>query len=144
MNSYGTPSIEIRAIKPVSTLKIGWIAEKNEIAAQTRIRVSKVSKELRVLGYISNIVNYQDIIEKHYDIAIVGKSFDENNYNNIKLLKQYGRTVYCDICEDLIGWPWVNEILAICDKIVCCSYMLQEKVKLINPNVIVIEDAFET
>ncbi|MDD5649638.1 MAG: hypothetical protein PHF86_04360 [Candidatus Nanoarchaeia archaeon] len=144
MNSYGTPSIEIRAIKPVCPLRIGWImTEYNETAAQTRIRVINVCIALKVMGYMSNFATYQNILDKKYDIAIVGKAFSENDYNSIKLLKQHGKTVYCDLCEDIIGWPWVNEILSLCDKVICCSYMLQEKVKPVNPNTFVIEDAFE-
>jgi len=144
MNSYGTPSIEIRAFKPVSVIKIGWIAPENWLAAQTRIRVLRVNKCLRSMGYQSFIVqDAQEIIDKNYDIAIIGKSFDESSYNSIKLLKQHNKKVICDICEDVIGWPWVNEILRDSDKIVCCSYKLEEKVKTVNMNTIVIEDAFE-
>lgn len=144
MNSYGTPSIEIKAVKPISPLKIGWVAERNMIAAQTRIRVINVCNALRMLGYKSDIVNFQDILEKNYDIAIVGKSFDENNYNNIKLLKQHGKIVYCDLCESILNFPWVSEIIKICDKIICCSCKLSEEVQTINSKTIVIEDAFET
>lgn len=144
MISYGTPSIEVRAIKPVSKLKICWIAPNNWQAAQTRIRVLHVNKCLRSMGYLSYVTeDFQDVIDKKYDIAIIGKIFDEISYNNIKLLKRQGKTVIGDLCEDIIGWPWVDEILKECEKVICCSYKLEEKVKSVNLNTIVIEDAFE-
>jgi len=144
MNSYGTPSIGIRAIKPVSNLKIGWISSTCLDAAQTRIRVLNVDRVLRSWGYKSKIVNYPEIINQNYDIAIVGKAFDHDNFLNIKMLKQYQKTVFCDLCEDICGWLYVDEILKICDRIIVCSDELEKKVKEINPRTVVIEDAWET
>jgi len=144
MNSWGTPSIGIRAIKPVSSLKIGWVAPLIWDAAQTRIRVLNVDRVLRSWGYKSKLVNYPEIINQNYDIAIVGKSFDENHYKNIKMLKQYQKTVFCDLCEDILEFVWVKEILGICDKVICCSDKLEEKVREVNPRTFVIEDAWET
>jgi hypothetical protein len=135
----------MRAVKPVSALKVGWIAPMNWDAAQTRIRVLNVHRWLRSRGYRSDVVNYPDIINKNYDVAIVGKAFDENHYKNVKWLKRQGKTVIADLCEDLVDgkWPWVNEILAACDKVVCCSHVLADKVRAVNPNVEVVEDAWE-
>lgn len=145
MNSYGTPSIEIRAFKPVSVIKIGWIAPENWLAAQTRIRVLHVNKCLRSMGYQSYVVQEaQDIINKNYDIAIIGKTFDENSYNSIKLLKQHNKKVICDLCESIFQFPYVIDIIKASDKVVCCSYKLEEQVKQFNYNTVVIEDAFET
>jgi len=143
MNSYGTPSIGIRALKPASNYKIGWIAPENWEAAQTRIRVLNVHRVLKSWGYDSKLVNYPEIINQNYDVAIIGKGFDEHHYKNVKMLKQCQKVVFCDLCEDLIGWPWVNEILQLCDRVICCSYKLEEKVKTVNQNTTVIEDAFE-
>jgi len=143
-NNYGTPSMGLRAVKPVSNFKIGWIAPINWEAAQTRIRVLNVNRWFRSRGYYSNIVNYPQIINENYDIAIVGKSFDINHFKNIKSLKQQGKTVFCDLCEDILGFPCVNEILAACDKVICCSYELEKKVQQINLNTSVIEDGYET
>ena len=140
---YNTPSFGVRAVKPGSTLKIGWIAPINWEAAQTRIRVLRVDEWLRSHGYYSAVVNYPEIINQNYDVAIVGKTFDEHHLTNIKELKRAGKTVFCDLCEDLIGWPWVNEILEACDKIIVCSHALADKVRPVNPNVEVIEDAWE-
>lgn len=143
-DGYDTPSIGLRAIKPVSNIKIGWIAPINWEAAQTRIRVLNVDRWLHSKGYNSKITNYPEIINENFDVAIVGKYFDEHHYKNIKMLKQYGKTVFCDICEDIISMPWVKEILEISDKVICCSDVLEEKVKDININTLVVEDAYET
>lgn len=140
---YGTPSFAVRALKPVSSLKFGWIAPENYEAAQTRIRVLNLHRWFLARGYRSKVVDYPEIISKNFDVAIVGKSFSENDYNNIKGLKQAGKTVFCDVCESLFEFPWFKEILAICDKVVCCSDVLADKVRPINPNVSIIEDAWE-
>jgi len=140
---YGTPSYGIRALKPASSLRVGWISAVNWEAAQTRIRVLHLNRWFKARGYYSAIVNYPEITSQNFDVAIVGKSFDESHFTNIKWLKRYGKIVYCDLCEDIIGWPWVNEILSICDKVICCSDALADKVRPINPKVVVIEDAWE-
>jgi hypothetical protein len=143
MYSYGTPSIAIKAVKPVSKIKIGWVCPINWESAQTRIRVLNVNKYLRSIGYFSDIVTYSDIIEKKIDIAIVGKAFDETNYKNIELLKQHGKIIFCDLCESILEFAWVKEILAICDRIIVCSFELEKETKKINPRTTVIEDAWE-
>ena len=144
MNSWNTPSIGIRAVKPISQIKIGWISAINWDAAQTRIRVLNIDRVLRSWGYRSSIVNYPEIINQNFDVAIVGKAFDEHHFKNIKLLKQHKITIFCDICENILEYPYVSEIIKICDKIICCSYNLEDKVKKINTKTCVIEDAWET
>lgn len=150
---YRTPSMAIMAVKPGEVkkeevtgdkLKIGWISNENWTAAQTRIRVLRVNKWLQEHGYDSSLATYNDIMEKNYDIAIVGKMFNEENYQGIKKLKKHHKLIYCDICEEITGWAYVDEILSLCDKVICCSDALAEKVKPINSNVVIIEDAYET
>lgn len=146
-DGWDTPSVAVRALKPLSGPKVGWVSSQSPEAwgaAQTRLRVLNVNRWLRSKGYRSDVVTYNQIINQNYDIAIVGKTYNEDHFKNIKMLKQHGKTVYCDICEDLIGWPWVNEILSVCDKVICCSRKLEEKVKAINSNTDVIEEAWET
>ena len=143
MNSYSTPSIGIRAVKPISPIKIGWICAQDWDSAQSRIRVLNINRVLRSWGYRSTIVNYPEIINQNYDVAIVGKGFDENHFKNIRMLKQHKITIFCDICEDLLDFPWVKEILEICDRIITCSYSLADIVRPINQKVVVIEDAYE-
>lgn len=144
-NGFDTWSFATRAIKPVCPKKIGWIAPQNWEAAQTRIRVLHINRWLRSKGFNSIVLeNYQDIIDKGVDVCIVGKSFDDTNYNNIKYLKDLGKTIIGDLCEDLINFPKVNEILALCDLVVCCSTELAKKVQqVIKVPVEVIEDAYE-
>lgn len=142
--SYGTPSMAVFARKPgivKKALKIGWVSTNNWVAAQTRIRVLKINEWLKDRGYDSCIVT----IEESYDcdIIIIGKRFDQNIYDNVKKLKRLGKIVYCDLCEGLINWAWVNEILELCDKVICCSNNLAEKVYSINSNTCIIEDAWE-
>jgi predicted SAM-dependent methyltransferase/glycosyltransferase involved in cell wall biosynthesis len=165
--SFGTPSMEILARKkevgkksisvkksekviekpkPVmdTGIKIGWIGNENWVAAQSRIRVLRVNDWLNNHGVSSFVTsNFSDIIDRGCDIAIIGKLFNEYIYEGIKKLKNYGKIIYCDLCEDLIGWAYVNEIIGECHKIICCSRVLAEKVKLLNPNVFIIEDAYE-
>jgi hypothetical protein len=142
---YCTPSMYIRALKPVSSLKIGWVGSPNMVAAQMRIRVHAVDKWLRSQGYLSKIVTYNQIVEQGYDIAIVGKSFSENDFNNIQWLKEQGKRVVLDLCENLVDWPWVNEILGLCDTVVCCSTELARIVKEKTGSYVeIIEDSYET
>ncbi len=147
--SYGTPSMAIMARKaggsePDSKLKIGWIADDNWVAAQTRIRVLKVNDWLNSSEYDSSLTTFQGIVDEGYDIAIIGKKFNEEFYNGVKMLKEKGIPVYCDLCESILQFAYVPEILELCDKVICCSRVLAEEVKPFNPNVVVIEDAYET
>lgn len=144
MNSFGTPSIAIRAVKPMLKIKIGWIAGNDINFGPLRIRVLNVDRWLRSRGYYSKVVNYPEIINQNYNVAVIGKMYDIHHFKNIKLLKRYGKTVFCDLCEDILEFPWVKEILEICDKVICCSYVLEEKVKKINNNTIVIQDSWES
>lgn len=143
-DGWHTPSVGIRAVKKRSGVKVGWVGEKNWDAAQTRIRVLNVNRWLRGQGYQSDILDYTAIMNRNYDVAIVGKGFDENHFKNIRMLKQNGKTVICDLCEDILQFNWVKEILEIVDIVVCCSAELERRVKPINPNTKVIEDAYET
>jgi len=142
-SDYGTPSMGIRALKPVSPIKIGWICPENWDAAQTRIRVLRVHQWFKARGYRSRLVDYPEILSGDYDVAIVGKAFDEGHFRNIRLLKQNGKTVYCDLCESILDFPWVSEILSICDRVICCSDELAKQVQAVNSNTVVIEDAWE-
>ncbi len=166
---YGTPSMEIHARKPEvkkeiipvkkesvkvvekpkpvkkdSGIKVAWIGTENWVAAQTRIRILNVHQWLNDHGIESVVTNNcKDVITQDFDVAIVGKRFDEEIYNGVKELKKSNKIVYCDLCEDVVNWAWVNEIMVECDKVICCSNTLAERVKPVNPNVVVIEDAYE-
>jgi len=144
-NGWDTPSVAVLAVKPVYNLKVGWIAPMCWEAAQTRIRVLQVNRWLRARGYMSNVLeDYQKIIDENYDACIVGKAFDEGHYKNIKNLKDNGKIIIVDLCEELLGFPWYNEIVSLGDVVVCCSAELARRVKEAIPvHTEVIEDAFE-
>ena len=142
-NGSDTPSFEILAIKPITSLKIGWICPPIWEAAQSRIRVLNVDRWLKSKGYQSELVDYNDILEKDFDIAIIGKGFTGDSYNWVRILKQYGKKVYCDMCESVIEYPYVRETVTLCDRVICCSQALADLYSTVNPNVFVIEDAWE-
>ena len=114
----------IMARKPSAGLKVGWISDENWVAAQSRIRVLKVNEWLRSQGYDSSITNFQGIVDKKYDIAIIGKKFNEEFFNGVKMLKEKQIPVYCDLCESILQFAYVPEILELCDKVICCSRVL--------------------
>jgi len=146
INSISNSSFStcINAVKPSSGLKIGWVGISDENFGPLRIRVLNVDKVLKSWGYKSSIVNYPEIINQNFDVAIIGKNyFDEHNFKNVRMLKQYQKTVFCDLSENILEFPWVKEIIEMCDKVICCSYALEAVVKEINPKTVVIEDAFE-
>lgn len=144
MQSYGTPSMHIRARKVASPIRVAWVCAENWEAAQSRIRVLKVSEKLRKLGYQSTVIqNYSDVLKFNFHTVIIGKSFSENDYKQVEMLKLSGKRIIMDLCEDLIGWAWVNELIGLCDKVICCSHELEKKVRTIHNNTAVIEDAYE-
>jgi Uncharacterized protein conserved in bacteria len=143
-NGFDTPSFAIRAVKPVKPFKIGWICPVIWEAAQSRIRVLNVDRWLRSRGYRSQVVDYPDILNKNFDLAIIGKGFTADSYNWVQVLKQNGKQVFCDLCESVIEYPYVKETIALCDKVICCSQDLAELYSTVNSNVMVIEDAYET
>lgn len=143
-DGWDTPSVATLAVKPICDLKAGWISPKNWEAAQTRIRIMHMNRWLRSKGIRSDIVDYKDITEKNFDICIIGKSFDGYHYQSAKQLKDQGKIIIGDLCENLLGFPYVNEILSLCDLIVCCSTELARRVsEVIRVPVEIIEDAYE-
>jgi glycosyltransferase involved in cell wall biosynthesis/SAM-dependent methyltransferase len=150
-DGFRTPSVSVHAYKPdpkkdeqKKSLKVGWICPENWEAAQTRIRVLNVDKWLKGHGIDSRITNFQNIVNEDFDVAIVGKNFSEAELNNIRTLKEKGKTVYADVCESLFEFPYFKEIIEICDKVICCSPYLAEQCQPVNDNVLVIEDAWES
>jgi glycosyltransferase involved in cell wall biosynthesis len=144
-NGWDTWSFAVRALKPACPTKVAWIAPMNWEAAQTRIRVLHMNRWLRSKGYISTVTeSYQEVIDKNINAVIVGKSFDKGHYDNISHLKSQGKLIIGDLCEELLGFPYVDEILSLCDLVICCSTELARRVheKTGRP-VEVIEDAFE-
>jgi GT2 family glycosyltransferase len=146
MNSYGTPSLAIRAVKKVNQMKIGWVAPFDLDAAQTRIRVINIHRRLTSIGWDSKIINFENAINDFYDIVIVGKDFSQFAYDSIKTIKAKGSYIIADICEDLLDLniPFYKDIIAISDKVVSASDYMATRLKIINPHTITIQDAIET
>lgn len=145
MNSYGTPSIGIRAVKRVNDLKIGWVCDWNLDAAQTRIRVINIHRRLRSIGWDSNIITIEEALNNHYDYVIVGKEFSKK-YESFFLQIKHKSTIICDLCEDLfdLDIPYYEWIIRNSDAVITASDKLTEKVKKINYCAFTIEDAVET
>ena len=144
-NGFDTMSVATLAIKPICNLKIGWVCPQDWIGAQSRIRVLHMNRWLKSKGFISHVTeNYQELIDGNFDICVVGKNFSEDHYNNIKSMKDQGKIIVGDLCENLLEFPWVNETLSLCDIVACCSTELAKIVqeKTGRPTR-VIEDAFE-
>lgn len=123
---------------------VAWLSPYNLEACQTRIRVIAVQEYLK-----HSITTSYDEALKH-NIVIVGKSFSERDFGLVVMLILNGNIVIADICEDFIGWPWVDEMLSLCDIVVCCSHRLAEKVRKVrsmydicDTSTVVIEDAYE-
>lgn len=146
MQSFGTPSIAIRAVKKVNSLKIGWVAPFDLNAAQTRIRVINIHRRLISIGWDSKIITFENAVSDYYDIVIVGKDFSENALNSIQQIKAKNSYVVADICEDLIDLniPYYKEIISISNMVISASEHLTTRLKKINPNTITIQDAVET
>lgn len=139
-----TPTLFITALKLSDNgIKIAWVAPENIEAAQTRIRVLNVDKWLKSNDYNSQIVTLEQAISGNYDVVVLGKAFDKQTLDGLRVMKSQGKTVYTDLCEDIVEYPMVSDILRESDKVVCCSYVLESRVKDINPATIVIEDAWE-
>ena len=145
MQSYGTPSIAIRAVKKVNPMKIGWVSPWDLNAAQTRIRVINIHRRLISIGYDSKVISFEDAINNNFDVVIVGKDFSEYAYSSILTIKKESYVV-CDVCEDLIDLniPYYQEIIAASHKVISASDYLTERLKKINPNTETIYDAIET
>lgn len=141
-DGWDTPSMGIRALKPISSIKIGWVCAPNWDFGPVRIRVLNVDRWLRSKGYKSKVIDMQEA--PNYDIIIIGKGFDEIIFNNILELKKSDKLIYADMCEDILDYPWVKEILKLCDKVICCSRVLAEKINKFNKNTLIIEDAWES
>jgi hypothetical protein len=89
------------------------------------------------------IQDYKDVLRRDFDVAIVGKSFSKEDYEAILMLRHSGKTIICDLCESIFEFPFVIEIIEICNLVVCCSTELEKQVKQFNKRTLVIEDAIE-
>lgn len=121
--------------------KIGWYVPENENFASYRIRMLNINHYLKEKGYDSEVYNSEK--DKEYKFIVTGKIFNSENLDLIKKWKKQGKTVFCDLNEDILEYREVKEIVKNSDFIICCSDELAKKSKKYNENTLVIEDASE-
>jgi len=121
--------------------KIGWCVANIIDAGTIRIRTLNIQKTLKNMGVVSELCTFETA--QNYDYVIIGKLFSEEVLQQVRRLKDLGKTVLCDLSEDILGYAFVDDILKESDLVVCCSKELQKKVARINSNALVIEDAVD-
>src|SRR5262249_17296221 len=144
-DGYGTPSIEIRALKPVHNRRIGWVGGNQDInTPQYRIRIFHINRWLRSRGYVSEVIDASQ--SASFDSLVFFRRFTRQEYDQMRAAKAEGKHVILDLCEDLfdLGVEWYKPMIALADQVVCCSYALASKASLCNSRVEVIEDAVES
>ncbi len=143
-DGYGTPSIEARALREASRLTIGWVAAGSSmLSPQYRIRTYNVHRWLRSRGYRSALISSDEI--HHVDTVIFSRVFNWDELELMRAAKEMGKRVLLDICEDMFDLPFpaFTPMLEEAEMVICCSHVLAEKARAVNPNVLVIEDAVE-
>jgi glycosyltransferase involved in cell wall biosynthesis/predicted SAM-dependent methyltransferase len=144
-DGYDTPSLEVRAIKPTNSIRIGWVYAGCALESpQYRIRVYHIDRWLRSRGYCSQIIGHEQVND--CDVLIFGRGFNELEYNRMVATKQAGKTVILDLCEYLFGFnnEWYEKMITVANMVICCSHVLADKVQEYNENVQVLEDAVES
>lgn len=138
-DGFRTPSIEVRALKPISPVRIGWVSSNRNLEwPQFRIRTFQIDRELRSRGYISKIISSAEIGQ--YDIIVL----DQAEANHADEVKRLGKVLIANVCESLFEFgDWFAKFLQKADHVVCCSYALEERVRQVNSNTTVIEDIVE-
>jgi GT2 family glycosyltransferase len=143
-DGHDTPSLEVRAVKAVSEVKVGWVGAGLSLEIpQYRIRTFHIDRYLRSRGYRSKIIGYDTML--NYDIIIFGRG--QNDYAHMLQAKKAGKRVIYDLCESLwqFNEPRYCGAIECADLVVCCSTRLAEEVKqnTKQKNIMVIEDAVE-
>ncbi len=111
-----------------------------------RIRALQMNAALAKLGFYSEMVDKQEELAR-FNAVIFFKGINETEFNVMQAAKRNGKRVVFDIAEDLFdhtaNFPFYIPMLQLADVITCCSYILAEKIKPYNANVVVVEDAVE-
>jgi len=103
-NGFGTPSIGIRALKPINATKIAWIVQGQW----------DIDDQLRAKGYRSRIVGtYSEA--SSYDVIVVNKAITDSDCDGIKMLKSSGKRVYCYIDDS--NRANTDKVSSVCDVI---------------------------
>lgn len=67
--------------------------------------------------------------------ALVPQEFSERALSYTREFKRLGKTVYCNFfCESILDFPFDFDILRLCDRVICCSEILAEQVRIVNSN----------
>jgi glycosyltransferase involved in cell wall biosynthesis len=134
-----------KEMEPLGDFKgwVAWYTYDNKNFASNRIRMLNINNFLKHHGYNSEIFNYDN--SENYDIIVTGKVFNSNHLEEIKHWKRMGIKVIADINEDILQFAYVSEIIKECDKVICCSEELKNKIydKLKIEDIEVIEDPVE-
>lgn len=131
--------------KPFGEFKgtVAWYTATDKNFASNRIRMLNIHYLLKNEGFKTEIFNYDK--ESDYDVIVTGKIFNKNHLEEIKHWKRMGIKVIADINEDILQFQYVSETLLECDKVICCSNYLKDKIyeKLKIEDIEVIEDPVE-
>lgn len=110
-------------------ISVAFCIPDNKVAAQTRIRGSNIVKSLKK-EIKAEIIGLDYAKALSYDICVVGKNFRQEDLDGVKLLKEKGKKIICDICEDiLLADPICKEIIKLSDVVTTCSSSLARKVE---------------
>lgn len=121
--------------------KVAWYCSNVTHYGPNRIRMLNVNNKLKTLGYSSEVYHFTK--EKDYDV-IIGSYVSGYELSFIKKWKTQNKVVIYDLCEEiLLRNKEIQEIIKMCDMVVCCSNNLAKKCQEINKYSICIPDAVE-
>lgn len=143
-DGFSTPSIELRAVKPMSDRTITWTRQGDIVSPQYRIRTYHIDRWLRGQGYKSQIGSSNGDVVVFSDSSPLQEieQARDNNPDSVLIL---------NICEDTETFcskeQMELEILRYkaVDMVVCCSNVLADKIRSYDSGIktCVIEDAVE-
>jgi len=93
------PGMQVARTAGSKNIRVGWKPQNDEPrVASTRIRCLNPLKELQRQGYQAEL--YSDSQMDEYDIVVFLKAYSENDINLAVDLKQEGKIVIFDICDN--------------------------------------------
>lgn len=140
----GRSTVEVRAVKPVHRKTIGWVGADQDLRnPQYRLRIYHIDRWLRSRGYRSRIIDID--AADAYDVLIFFRRYTQHEFEALRRARMRGQQVLLDVCEDLFDLPfeWYRPMLALAERVICCSHALAQKIRPLNPRIDVIEEAAE-
>lgn len=138
------PSMEIQARKAKSSIKVTWLCADNREAVQPRLRGLHIVTSLRESGYHVNRCDAWSVVDARSNIVVANHPFIFGSKDAVVSIRQSGRIVVADLCEDLFGIAdGMEEDLRAYDLVVCSSHVLADKVLQLGVQALVIEDCSE-